>query len=99
MNSKFRGSVIALPLALSLVVPAYAQSGGQTMPGMDMQKQTMPGMDMQKMMNQCAQMRGQMKSGSRLTPDMQRMMAQCDQMDAQTNTAPGNPPESRTRNR
>ena len=91
MTDKFRNQGVALAIALSIATPAYAQPRGS-------QDHAMPGMDMQAMRNQCAQMRGQMQSGDRMSPDMQAMMRQCDDMDAQTDGARGNPaPRPRTR--
>lgn len=91
MTRNLRGNAIALAFALLFVVPAYAQPGGpQAKP-----EQTMHGMDSQTMMNQCAQMRREMKPGSSMSPDMQGMMAQCDQM----NNTPGNPSGPRPRTR
>ncbi len=55
---------------------------------------------MQQAMNQCAQMRKQMKPGMRMTPDMQTMMTQCDQMDRQMMGTPSSTdkaPRTRTR--
>ncbi len=65
-------------LVLTLGPAALAQQGS---PQMNMQGHGMGGMDMQGTMNQCAQMRQQMRPGTRMTPDMQTMMQQCDQMD------------------
>lgn len=83
-------------LSISLASPVFAQNNRQTnTPG-----QTMGGMDMQQAMNQCVQMRQQMKPGMRMTPDMQTMMTQCDQMDRQmmgTPSSADSAPRTRTR--
>jgi hypothetical protein len=75
---------------------AYAQQQGGTSgsSGHDM-----PGMDMQSMMNQCAQMRQQMKPGAAMSPEMQKMMSQCDEMDRSMNSSsqPYTPPAQRKR--
>jgi hypothetical protein len=60
---------------------------------------SMPGMDMQAMMNQCKQMRQQMKPGTRMTPDMQTMMRQCDEMDQQMGGTAATPSAPTTRTR
>lgn len=86
---------LALAVALLTAAPAYAQSTGpQAQPD-----HAMSGTDAQTMMNQCAQMRQQMRPGSKLSPDMQRMMTQCDQMDAQMNSPSGNSSGTRQRTR
>ncbi len=88
--------IAAALLSASLASPVFAQSNRQTnTPG-----QTMGGMDMQEAMNQCAQMRQQMKPGMRMTPDMQTMMNRCDQMERQmmgTPSSTDNAPRTRTR--
>lgn len=85
-----------LTLTLALAPAAFAQQGN--MQGMTMQGHNMGGMDMQATMNQCAQMRQQMRPGTRMSPDMQRMMSQCDQMDRQMGNMPGGAaPRARTR--
>ncbi len=83
-------------LALALGPAALAQQGS---PQMNMQGHGMGGMDMQTMMNQCTQMRQQMRPGARMTPDMQTMMQQCDQMDRQMGSASGSAPAPRVRTR
>jgi hypothetical protein len=69
-------------------------SGGSGSPGQDM-----PAMDMQSMMNQCAQMRQQMKPGAAVSPEMKKMMSQCDEMDRSMNASsqPYTPPQQRKR--
>jgi hypothetical protein len=78
----------ALAAALTITPVAYAQQGGMrgmnTMPG-----GAMPGMNMQSMMNQCTQMRRQMRPGAAVPANMQQMVAQCDQMDRQSGNMPG----------
>lgn len=84
-------------LALSLGTAAFAQQGS---PQMNMQGHGMGTMDMQTMMNQCTQMRQQMRPGVRMTADMQTMMQQCDQMDRQMGSSMSNsPPAPRVRTR
>jgi hypothetical protein len=83
-------------LVLTLGPAALAQQGS---PQMNMQGHGMGGMDMQTMMNQCAQMRQQMRPGARMTPDMQTMMQQCDQMDRQMGSTSGSAPAPRVRTR
>lgn len=85
--------VAAFAAVISFGVPAMAQTGGsQTGHGM-------PGMDMQTMMNQCMQMRQQMKPGMRMSPDMQAMMKQCGDMDKQMGTGSSTSDAPRTRTR
>ena len=86
----------ALLLILTLGPAALAQ---QNSPQMNMQGHGMGGMDMQTMINQCAQMRQQMRPGARMTADMQRMMQQCDQMDRQMGSTSGSAPAPRVRTR
>jgi hypothetical protein len=91
MTDKLWNHAIALVTALSIATPVNAQPGGS-------QDHAMSGMDMQAMRDQCAQMRGQMQPGSRMSPDMQAVMRRCDDMDAQTDGTRGNPtPRPRTR--
>jgi hypothetical protein len=91
-----RISATTLALMLAAASAAFAQQ--RNTQGMNMQDHGMGGMDMQTMMNQCAQMRRQMKPGARMTPDMQRMMTQCDQMDRRMGaTSGGAPPATRNR--
>ena len=87
MTEGFWNYGAAFGLALLIAVPAFAQSSGSRSPS----GQAMSSMDMQAMANQCAQMRRQMQSGSKMTPDMQRMMTQCDEMDAQMNASSRSP--------
>lgn len=92
-----RLSTAASLLALSLASAAFAQQGS---PQTNMQSHGMGNMDMQTMMNQCAQMRQQMRPGARMTADMQTMMQQCDQMDRQMgSSASGTVPAPRVRTR
>jgi hypothetical protein len=94
-NAKFY--IAAALLGTFIGSPVFAQSNRQT----NTPDQTMGGMDMQQAMNQCTQMRQQMKQGSmRMTPDMQTMMNQCDQMDRQmmgTPSSSDSAPRTRTR--
>jgi len=86
----------ALAIVLALAPTAFAQQ--RNTQGMDMHDHDMGGMNMQTMMNQCAQMRRQMKPGAPMTADMQRMMTQCDEMDRQMGgTSDGAPPATRNR--
>lgn len=89
-------SAAAAVITLALGSAAFAQQGS---PPMNMQGHGMGGMDMQTMMNQCTQMRQQMRPGARMTPDMQTMMQQCDQMDRQMGSASGSAPAPRVRTR
>lgn len=76
-------SIAAVGFALVTAPAAFAQQGsmqGMDMHGKSMGNMNMQGMDMQTMMNHCAQMRQQMKSGTHMNADMQRMMTQCDDM-------------------
>lgn len=79
--------VYTAALILALAPTAFAQQANTQ--GMHMQGHNMGGMDMRAMMNQCAQMRQQMRPGARMTSDTQRMMAQCNQMDQQMGAMPG----------
>jgi hypothetical protein len=84
-------------LTLTLGSPAFAQQGS---PQMNMQGHGMGNMDMQTMMNQCAQMRQQMRPGARMTAEMQNMMQQCDEMDRQMGSSTsGSAPAPRVRTR
>ena len=87
-----------LTAMLGLASAAFAQQ--RNTQGMSMlEHHDTGGMDMQAMMTQCAQMRRQMRPGTRMTPEMQRMMTQCDAMDRQmgTSTSSGAPPATRNR--
>ena len=82
-----KSTVYAVTLLLALAPAAFAQQANTQ--GMHMQGHSMGGTDMQAMMNRCAQMRQQMRSGARMTSDTQRMMTQCNQMDQQMGATPG----------
>lgn len=70
----------------ALAQTTAAQPSGQSMGNMQGMGK-MPGMsggsstDMAAMMKHCAQMKAQMKSGTKVSPDMQPMMAKCNAMD------------------
>src|SRR5260370_41226804 len=91
------GTALALMLASGSIAYAQQQGGKSDMPGMS--GHDMQGMDMQSMMNQCAQMRQQMKPGAKMSPEMQKMMSDCDEMDRGMNSAsqPYTPPAQRNR--
>jgi hypothetical protein len=95
--TKYLFGVASFGLALTLSPAAFAQQGN--MPGMNMPGHTSGGMDMQAMMNQCSQMRQQMKPGARMTADMQRMMTQCNEMDRQRGASSSGTAPSATRSR
>lgn len=94
--SNFGLSVAATVITLALGSAAFAQQGS---PQMNMQGHGMGGMDMQTMMNQCTQMRAQMRPGAPMTANMQTMMQQCDQMDRQMGSTSGSASAPRVRTR
>lgn len=66
----------------SALAPAQAPAQG-------MQGHSMSGMNHQAMMAHCAEMRGQMRQGQRMSADMQQMMAECDRMNRSMGTQRG----------
>ncbi len=69
----------ALLAALAVAPAAHAAEQGSRSQGTDLQA----------MMNQCDQMRQQMRPGAAVPADMRQMMTQCDQMDRRMGTMPG----------